>query len=206
MTRLSELFDVCVTNAVQFVYLLLLCIWHYSFLPEALLSFKKSEYNIVSQLVASLTTYTSEKIIRIIIFIIQNLMHSSALTEELISCNAIRRLNLLNQRVFKDHDIEETLQAMLNTLNANYDVLTSFDLYVKEIESSILRFGPRHTDDFWKENVRAFEMDDFKYIKELIELLSSEDEETIRVACFDLSAFACYYPNGRKYEIDRWID
>ena len=202
MTRLSELFDVCVTNAVQFVYLLLLCIWHYSFLPGALLSFKKSEYNIVSQLVASLTIYTSEKIIRIIIFIIQNLMHSSALTEELISCNAIRRLNLLNQRVFKDHDIEETLQAMLNTLNANYDVLTSFDLYVKEIESSILRFGPSHTDDFWKENVRAFEMDDFKYIKELIELLSSEDEETIRVACFDLSAFACYYPNGRKYEID----
>ena len=129
-------------------------------------------------------------------------MHSSALTEELISCNAIRRLNLLNQRVFKDHDIEETLQAMLNTLNANYDVLTSFDLYVKEIESSILRFGPSHTDDFWKENVRAFEMDDFKYIKELIELLSSEDEETVRVACFDLSAFACYYPNGRKYEID----
>ena len=98
----------------------------------------------------------------------------------------------------KDHDIEDTLQAMLNTLNANYDVLTSFDLYVKEIESSILRFGPRHTDDFWKENVRAFEMDDFKYIKELIELLSSEDEETVRVACFDLSAFACYYPNGRK--------
>ena len=130
---MSELFDVCVTNAVQFVYLLLLCIWHYSFLPEALSSFKKSEYNIVSQLVASLNTYTSEKIIRVIIFIIQNLMHSPSLTEELISCNAIRRLNLLNQRVFKDHDIEETLQAILNTLNANYDVLTSFDLYVEYV-------------------------------------------------------------------------
>ena len=120
------------------------------------------------------------------------------LTEELIASNAIRKLNLLNQRIFKDTDISELLKSVLNVLNANYDILTSFDLYVKEIESSILHSGPRHTDDFWKENVRAFEFEDFKYIKMLIELIDSKDRETVSVACFDLGAFACYYPNGRK--------
>ena len=198
MNRLSELFNVCVTNSVQFVYLLLFCIWNYSFLKESLPLFKKSQTNLVSELAKSLNTYTSEKIIRVIVSIVQNLMHSPALCEELIACQAIRKLNLLNQRVFKDTDISDMLKNVMNTMNANYDVLTSFELYEKEMESGLLRFGPRHTDDFWKENVRAFELDDFKLIKRLIELVSSEDVETARVACFDLGAFACYYPNGRK--------
>ena len=186
------------SNAIQFVYLLLFCIWNYSFLKEALRLFKKSEYNIVGELANSLNIYTSEKIIRVIVAIVQNMIKCPVLAEELISCQAIRRLNLLNQRVFKDGDISEALKSVLNVLNANYEVLTSFDLYAKELETKVLRFGPRHTDDFWKENVRAFEVDDFKMIKQLIELVSSEDEETVRVACFDLGAFACYYPNGRK--------
>ena len=195
---MSTLFDLCVSNAIQFVYLLLFCIWNYSFLKEALRLFKKSEYNIVGELANSLNIYTSEKIIRVIVAIVQNMIKCPVLAEELISCQAIRRLNLLNQRVFKDGDISEALKSVLNVLNANYEVLTSFDLYAKELETKVLRFGPRHTDDFWKENVRAFEVDDFKMIKQLIELVSSEDEETVRVACFDLGAFACYYPNGRK--------
>ena len=86
----------------------------------------------------------------------------------------------------------------LDVLNANYDMLTSFDLYVKELETGLLHAGPRHTDDFWKENVRAFELEDFKLIKKLIECLGSKDVDTVCIACHDLSAFACYYPNGRK--------
>ena len=35
-------------------------------------------------------------------------------------------------------------------------------------------------------------------IKELIECLGSKDTETVCIACHDLGAFACYYPNGRK--------
>ena len=68
----------------------------------------------------------------------------------------------------------------------------------KELETGLLHAGPRHTDDFWKENVRAFELEDFKLIKKLIECLGSEDVDTVCIACHDLSAFACYYPNGRK--------
>ena len=192
------MFDLCVSNAVQFMYLLLFCIWNYSFLPEALPYFKKTKYNLVEKLTVSLNTHTSEKIVRMVVSIIQNLVKNTALSEELIACNAIRKLNILNQRIFKDTDISDMVKMIVNTMNANYDILTSFDLYVKELEAKILHFGPRHTDDFWKENVRAFEFEDFKYIKELIELTGSEDKETVRVACFDLGAFACYYPNGRK--------
>ena len=196
---LSGVFDVCVSNATQFIYLLLLNIWMFSFLPEARALFDKKHYNLIAQITRSLNTYDSEKIIRVVVSIVQNLIKHPALTEELISCGAIRKLNLLNQRVFKDKDISETLKVVIDVLNANYDVLTSFDLYVRELETGVLRWGPRHTDDFWKENVRAFEFEDFKYLKELIALLGASDAETVCVACFDIGAFAVYYPSGRKW-------
>lgn len=195
---LSTLFNLCVTNAVQFVYELLLCIWMISFLPETLPLFGKKHLNVVERLAESLNTYSSEKIIRVIVNIVQNLIKLPELVEDLIACGAIRKLNLLNQRVFKDEDISETLKVVLDVLNANYDVLTSFDLYVKELETGVLHAGPRHTDDFWKENVRSFEQEDFKLIRKLIECLGSKDVETVCIACHDLGAFACYYPNGRK--------
>ena len=195
---LSTLFDLCVTNAVQFVYELLLCIWMISFLPDTLPLFGKKHLNVVERLAESLNTYNSEKIIRVIVSIVQNLIKLPELVEDLIACGAIRKLNLLNQRMFKDRDISEALKVVLDVLNANYDVLTSFDLYVKELETGLLHAGPRHTDEFWKENVRAFELEDFKLIKKLIECLGSEDVDTVCIACHDLGAFACYYPNGRK--------
>ena len=195
---LSTLFDLCVTNAVQFVYELLLCIWMISFLPDTLPLFGKKHLNVVERLAESLNTYNSEKIIRVIVSIVQNLIKLPELVEDLIACGAIRKLNLLNQRVFKDRDISEALKVVLDVLNANYDVLTSFDLYVKELETGLLHAGPRHTDEFWKENVRAFELEDFKLIKKLIACLGSEDVDTVCIACHDLGAFACYYPNGRK--------
>ena len=183
---------------MQFVYELLLCIWLLSFLPEALPLFAKKELNVVDRLAESLNTYSSEKIIRVIVSIVQNLIKSPVLVEDLIACGAIRKLNLLNQRVFKDRDISELLKVVLDVLNANYDVLTSFDLYKNELETGLLHEGPRHTDDFWKENVRSFEQEDFKMIKELIACLGSKDTETVCIACHDLGAFACFYPNGRK--------
>ena len=47
--------------------------------------------------------------------------------------------------------------------------------------------------------MRAFEFEDFKYLKELIALLGASDAETVCVACFDIGAFAVYYPSGRKW-------
>ena len=172
------MFDVCVSNATQFIYLLLLNIWMFSFLPEARALFDKKHYNLIAQITRSLNTYDSEKIVRVVVAIVENLIGDAPLVEELLADFAIRKLNLLNQRIFKDHDISEMLRVVLDKLNADYDVLTSFDLYEK--------------------NVRAFEANDFKLVKRLIELVDSKDEETVCVACSDISYFAAFYPNGKK--------
>lgn len=192
------MFNLCVTNATQFIYLLLLNIWMFSFVAEARATFDKKHYGLITEITKSLNTYSSEKIIRVIVSIVENLLGDGVLVEELLSGGAIRKLNLLNQRIFKDNDITETLRVVLDKLNVDYDVLTSFDLYVKEADSGELRHGPRHTAEFWEENIRSFELDNFRIIKRLVELVSSKDEETVCVACSDLGYFAAFYPNGKK--------
>ena len=117
--RLSGVFDVCVSNATQFIYLLLLNIWMFSFLPEARALFDKKHYNLIAQITRSLNTYDSEKIVRVVVAIVENLIGDAPLVEELLADFAIRKLNLLNQRIFKDHDISEMLRVVLDKLNAD---------------------------------------------------------------------------------------
>lgn len=100
----------------------------------------------------------------------------------------------------------------------NYKQLTSFELYEQEINSGFLKWGPCHTTEFFKDEIRAFEKDNFAIIKKLINIISHVNEytssdasnkfneeersryrESIAVACYDLGEFSCYYPNGRKY-------
>ena len=192
------MFDLCVSNATQFIYLLLLNIWMFSFLPEARALFDNKHTHLISEITRSLNIYTSEKIVRLIVSIVDNLKGEPVLVEELLCGGAIRKLNVLKQRMFKDNDITESLRNVMDKLNADYDMLTSFELYVKEVESGELRNGPRHNQEFWKENVRAFEKDDFRVVKKLVELLSSQDEETVCVVCSDLGFFAAYYPDGKR--------
>ena len=67
MSSLSKVFNLCVTNATQFIYLLLLNIWMFSFVTEARATFDKKHYGLIAEITQSLNTYSSEKIIRVIV-------------------------------------------------------------------------------------------------------------------------------------------
>ena len=55
------------------------------------------------------------------------------------------------------------------------------------METEKLKWGPCHTEQFWKENVYRFEEDKFAHIKHLFELVQhSADAITVAVALFDL--------------------
>ena len=61
-----------------------------------------------------------------------------------------------------------------------------------------MRWGPCHTEVFWRENVYRFEEKDFGLINQLFDLVKdSRDPLTISVALFDLGEFARYYPNSK---------
>ncbi|CAM9407999.1 unnamed protein product [Ectocarpus sp. 13 AM-2016] len=63
--------------------------------------------------------------------------------------------------------------------------------------SGQLKWGPVHTEKFWREQARKFEADEFFILKQLIELLKSEDKSVVSIACYDLGEFVRFYPSGK---------
>jgi len=65
------------------------------------------------------------------------------------------------------------------------------------VKSGNLAWGACHEQQFWKENVRCIEEDDFAVVRRLCTLLHSPDEEVIAIACYDIGEFCRFYPRGR---------
>ena len=67
-----------------------------------------------------------------------------------------------------DGDIATSFEALEAVLGRNYQLLSSFEHYKKEVESGPLRWGPTHKERFWQENAKRFEQDNFYLIKVLL--------------------------------------
>lgn len=102
------------------------------------------------------------------------------------------------ERKFNDEDVHDDIVVIDDTLARFMTTLTSFSKYQTEIMTGRLQWSPVHSEKFWRENADRFEDDGFLLIRRLIELLDSEDELTVEVACYDLGEFARFHPDGRK--------
>lgn len=77
---------------------------------------------------------------------------------------------------------------------------SSMERYEREVESGQLRWSPVHTAEFWKENFKRFEEDNFRLIRHLATVLATGvDILTLAVACYDIGEFARFHPHGRLY-------
>ena len=65
----------------------------------------------------------------------------------------------------KDKDVTDDLEYVGGILEKNLKILSSFEKYVKELNTQILEWNPVHTEKFWKENVKKFEDQDFLLIR-----------------------------------------
>lgn len=63
--------------------------------------------------------------------------------------------------------------------------------------SGQLKWGVVHTEKFWREHAREVDADEFFILKQLIELLKSEDKSVVSIACYDLGEFVRFYPSGK---------
>jgi V-type H+-transporting ATPase subunit H len=89
------------------------------------------------------------------------------------------------------------LETIYNLLHQASCELTTWEIYVAEVDSGYLQWGAIHTDKFFKENARKMEDKDFGIVRALVRLAGGEDEEIAAIACYDIGEFVQYYPNGR---------
>lgn len=55
-----------------------------------------------------------------------------------------------------------------------------------------------HSEKFWKEHYKKFENNQFKYIKELVNMLNESDNQNKAIACNDLGEFCRFHHYGAK--------
>lgn len=56
----------------------------------------------------------------------------------------------------KDEELISSIKDIATVLESNIRVLSSFDKYVKELNSDSLEWSSVHTERFWKENAIRF--------------------------------------------------
>jgi V-type H+-transporting ATPase subunit H len=96
-----------------------------------------------------------------------------------------------------DPEFENDVLGLNEVLIRNHRELSTFERWSSEVHSGSAKWGVTHTEKFWKENNKKLEVDDWKWLKALIKLLDSGDEEVLAVALFDLGEFSKCYPNGK---------
>jgi len=187
------------TASPQLLYLVGFCIWLLSFNPECLGELKKN--HVVKEVVRLIRISVREKIIRISFATLRNLLDKEEkFNEDMIGQDLIKLAQTLASKNWKDKDIEDDIKVVSQKLERSVEELSSFEMYVAEIQSGALHWSPVHSELFWRENVMRFEDKNFAFIGALVEVLKidAKEPEPLEVACYDLGEFARFYPDGKR--------
>lgn len=99
---------------------------------------------------------------------------STAFVREMIACNIQKPLDLLQQRQWNDTDLQEDIDALCDTVQAQTKELTQWKVYQAELESGVLRWRSQlHCSKFFRENARLMEGPggDFAPLQRLVQIL-----------------------------------
>lgn len=150
--------------------------------------------NIVPRLHDVLKNTQKEKVIRVVLATMKNLIKSSnRFITDMVSVSVPKTLQNLMKRNFEDKDIQDDLKSLVDLLEQYIEEISSFDEYRQEVLSGRLQWSPVHeSEKFWKENLSKFEQNNFFIVRELIKVLGNPelptgDNETAGGAATSLS-------------------
>ncbi|KAL7510954.1 hypothetical protein ACHAXN_007869 [Cyclotella atomus] len=204
--------------SVQQLYELCFCLWTLTYecnsSPAIRATFARD--NAVHSLVDLVSSAPREKVIRVALSALRTLasctpdvsshsssnkkeITSSTFLSEMIGCGLIKYIDQMKERQWTDPDIVDDLTVLHKLLHENFKEMSTWDVYLAEVQSGSLEWGILHTEKFFKENAKRFEGSngDFSVVKILIALTASNDEEVQSIACYDIGEFVRHYPNGR---------
>lgn len=184
---------------VQVLYQAVYCIWVLSYNPRV--AEQMNDTKIIPCIVDILKkTGTHDKVIRMCLATLRNLVGASTNNEKMIDAGVVKPLENLKNRNWADEDLIEDLTGLLDKLHRNIALMSTFDVFKKELQTGQLEWTPAHrSEKFWKENIHHFEEDQFKALTLLKNILiSSGDPLVLSVACFDAGEFARFHPRGRS--------
>lgn len=187
---------------IQLLYEATLCIWLLSFYDAAVEAI--SSARTLPRLVDVAKSSTKEKVVRVAILTMKNLLGKCNFTSEMVDLGVPKIVQSLKLQAWSDEDLTEALSSLEEALKVSIKTMSSFDKYKQEVLSGNLDWTPIHKDaSFWRENFSKFEDNDFQVLRILITILdTSKDSKTLSISCYDISQFIQNHPSGRAIALD----
>jgi V-type H+-transporting ATPase subunit H len=184
-------------KALQVCYQVVFCLWLLSYNKKV--AQQVTDTNIIPSLVDVLKFISTDKVVRMSLATLRNLLDVSTNNEQMIDCDIMKPLDNLSHKNWADPDIQDDLEVLKEALAKNIVILSSFDMYKKEVLSGNLDWTPVHrSEKFWRENAHRLEEDNNKLLLVLKGLLSDGTPPTVQaIACFDIGEFARAHPRGK---------
>lgn len=124
---------------------------------------------------------------------------STEVIESMIGNQLLMTSETILKKRYKDVDLINDVEYVLQQLRLSIDQLSNFELYSSELISGLLTWSPAHTNTlFWRDNINKFDNDDYKLVKRLIELLADNDDTVREIAAHDIGEIAAYHTNGKQ--------
>eukprot|EP01087_Luapelamoeba_hula_P001763 TRINITY_DN1157_c0_g1_i1.p1 TRINITY_DN1157_c0_g1~~TRINITY_DN1157_c0_g1_i1.p1 ORF type:complete len:459 (-),score=88.11 TRINITY_DN1157_c0_g1_i1:73-1449(-) len=183
----------------QLIYLALYSLWLVSYNPQIATKFSQVP-DLVRNIVDIIRREEKEKIRRMGLAVLSNIMDKGDNNEKMIDAGMIKVLAYLNQKKWGDEDIEHDLEHLTESLERNVILLSSFEKYKEEVLSGELTWSPVHRSErFWRENVGRFDEDNFRVLEALLAYIrEGENPKTMAIACYDIGEFVRFHPSGRR--------
>ncbi|ODN82884.1 hypothetical protein L202_01142 [Cryptococcus amylolentus CBS 6039] len=191
----------------QAQYWAIFSLWQLSFEKKAAEGLDK-KYDVVALLTDVAKAAVKEKVQRVVVATFKNLL-AIAPSQNLPSMFVTKLLPFitsLQSRKWSDEEIVEDLDYIQGELKTRLDGLSTYDEYVKELESGHLVWSPVHdTVDFWKENgLRIGQEDGGSAVKRLVELITtSKDPLVLAVATHDIGKYVRYGGERSRDTVDK---
>jgi len=212
-------------NHRQVIYLAVYNLWALTFHHDGN---RKAEDQLLEQLVRGqlvdklvhfVKAKLSTKITRVTLALFENLVGAPNFNEMVVLFGLFPVLESMEsdkkeQAAMEDEELRKSVRKLLDSLEKSVISLSSFERYEQEIRAEKLLWGPCHNESFWKKYNKKLEEDNYKLIRELIKLLSSQDPQTVAVACYDIGEWSRFYPDAKavieklkgKYKLMSLID
>lgn len=198
---------------VQLLYQVGFCLWLLSYSDE--ICTEMSDTDVVVNMLKVMKGVSKEKVIRVCLACLRNLVDKGTNNQTMIDNNAMKQLAVLRNRKWADDEVKEDLDFIYDALAKSVQVLSSLDMYRKEVKSGKLEWTPVHkSETFWRENVTKMcpaagsvggpGSADLVMLIDLLNKkhdkgdLNSEEKTTVAVICHDLGEFARYHPQGKR--------
>jgi len=196
----SLIFSVMPNDSSQTVYRFVFNVWMLSFEEDITLKGSTSlkSLGVVMMLKRILAQSRTEKVIRLSLVVLRNLLKNKEIAIELVEAEVLDVVQQLEYEKWRDAELYEAIREVAGLIATEQSECSNFDTYTRELAKGKLSWGFIHTYKFWAENYKNFEAGNFSEVKKLAALLNTGDPDTLAVACHDIGEFVSLHPSGKR--------